>query len=69
MSKGVLTVDEKEIVVREDTWKAHRGVKWAFISIGAFIAIMAVLFLAGLFTASTDGDLENPAAASNAERR
>lgn len=69
MTKGVITVDDKEIVVREDTWKAYRGVKWALISIFVFIAIAAALFLSGLLTASTDGDLEDPAAASNAQRR
>jgi hypothetical protein len=69
MAKGVITVDDKEVVVREDTWKANRGVKWALISIFAFIAIVAVLFLSGLLTASTDGELKDPAAASNTQQR
>jgi hypothetical protein len=69
MARGVITVDDKEVVVREDTWKAYRGVKWALISIFAFIAIVAVLFLSGLLTASTDGELKDPAAASNAQQR
>jgi hypothetical protein len=67
MGKGVITVDQEEIVVREDTWKAHRGVKWAFISLLAFIAIAAVLFVSGLLTASTDGNIESPAGASNTQ--
>lgn len=67
MSKGVITVDDKDVVVREDTWKAYRGVKWALISIFAFIAIVAALFISGLLTASTDGEIKDPAAASNTQ--
>ena len=67
MAKGIVEIHGKEVQVREDTYRAYRGVKWALISIFAFIAIVAVLFLSGLLTASTDGELKDPAAASNTQ--
>lgn len=56
MSKQVITVDGEERVVREDTAKAFRGVHWAFLSIAAFILIMAILFFSGVFKLATDSD-------------
>ena len=43
MAKGVINVDGKDVVVREDTFKAYRGVNWAWLSIGIFILLMAIL--------------------------
>ena len=51
-------VGGEEHVVREDTAKAWRGVNWALLSIGAFILIVALVFLSGLFTASNDGGVD-----------
>jgi hypothetical protein len=43
MSKDVIQVHGEDVVVREDTAKAVRGVNWALVSIGAFILIAAAL--------------------------
>lgn len=61
MAKGVVQVHGEDVQVREDTAKAHRGIRWAIISIVAFAAIVAVLFLAGFFTSVKDGKIESPA--------
>lgn len=60
MSKDVIHKDGEEKVVREDVAKAHRGFRWAFLSILAFILILLVLFLGGFITWTTAPD---PAAA------
>ena len=44
MAKDVITVDGKEVVVREDTAKAYRGINWAFASIALFLAVLMLLF-------------------------
>jgi hypothetical protein len=48
MSEQLIHKDGKEQVVREDVAKKHRGFRWAFLSIAAFILIMLVLFLGGV---------------------
>jgi len=60
MAKGVVEVRGKDVEVREDTFKAYRGVRWAIISIVAFAAIVAVLFLAGFFTTVKNGGPHTP---------
>jgi hypothetical protein len=62
MAKGVVEVHGEDVQVREDTYKAYRGAKWAIISIIAFVAIAAILFFAGFFTSVRDGKIESPAA-------
>lgn len=61
MSKDVISVDGKDIVVREDTAKAYRGVNWALASVIAFVAITAALFIIFTISASSDGELKTPA--------
>jgi len=58
MSKQVITVDGQDEVVREDTAKSFRGVHWAFLSLGAFILIVAVLFFGGFLKLASDGNLD-----------
>jgi len=66
MSKEVINVGGEDRVVREDTAKSYRGVKWAFISIGAFIIIAAILLLGGFLRSATDGKPnESPATIEN----
>ncbi len=55
MSKEVINVDGKDRVVREDTAKSFRGVRWALISFGAIIVIAAILLLGGFLKSATDG--------------
>ena len=59
MSKQVINASGKEETVpengvREDTAAAARGTTWALISVGAFILIGAIIFLAFFFSAATD---------------
>jgi len=61
MAKGVVEVHGKEVQVREDTYRAYRGVRWAVISILVFAAIVAVLFFAGVFTTVRNGGPHSPA--------
>jgi flagellar basal body-associated protein FliL len=65
MSKDVINVGGEERVVREDTAKAYRGVNWAFLSIGAFILIAAIVAIVMFLGASTDGKIETPAQTAN----
>lgn len=65
MSKDVINVDGQETVVREDTAKAYRGVNWAFLSIGGFILIAAIVAIVMFLGASSDGSIETPAQTAN----
>ena len=66
MSKEVINVGGEDRVVREDTAKSFRGVKWAFISLGAIIVIAAILLLGGFLRSATDGKPnESPATIEN----
>jgi len=60
MAKGVVEVRGQDVEVREDTAKAYRGIRWAIISIAAFAAIVAVLFLAGVFTTAVKPGPSSP---------
>lgn len=60
MSKDVINVRGEDVVVREDTAKAYRGVNWAIISIGGFVLIVAILFVAFLIRATRNGPVPGP---------
>lgn len=62
MSDQVINVHGEDVVVREDTAKAYRGVHWAILSIGAFVIITAIMFVYFSFVAATDADTVSPAA-------
>jgi len=55
MAKDVINVDGEDRVVREDTAKSYRGTIWALISVGAFVAILALMFFFFLGKSATDG--------------
>lgn len=61
MSKDVISVDGQDVVVREDTAKAYRGVNWALMSVIAFIAITGALFVIFSISAASDGEVKTPA--------
>jgi hypothetical protein len=61
MAKDVISVDGQDVVVREDTAKAFRGVNWALASVIAFVAITAELFIIFTISASSDGEVKTPA--------
>ena len=69
MAKDVITVDGKDVVVREDAAKSYRGVIWALTSIGIFIIILAILFLGGFLKTASDGEIKSPAQIENSSRR
>jgi hypothetical protein len=62
MTKQVINVSGEDVVVREDTAKAYRGVYWALLSIGAFVLITALLFVGGFFAMLTGPAANAPAA-------
>lgn len=53
MSKDVISFYGEDVVVREDTAKAYRGVNWALLSIAAFVIITLLLLFAFFFSAAT----------------
>ena len=62
MGKDVINVDGEDVVVREDTAKSYRGVMWALTTIGIIVAIVAVMFLAGILGSSvSDNPTKSPA--------
>jgi hypothetical protein len=69
MAKDVINVEGKDVVVREDTAKAYRGVNWALISIVGFVVIAAILFIVFFVGAARDGSIQNPAQAGNTNAR
>ncbi len=66
MSKDVINVHGEERIVREDTAKAYRGVNWAYMSIGGFILIAALVAIVLFVSASRDGSIQTPAQTVNA---
>ena len=65
MAKDVISVDGKDVVVREDTAKAYRGVNWAIASIVGFVIIVALVFFGFFWRSAQDGQLQNPSQAAN----
>lgn len=48
MAKEVITVHGEEVLVRDDTAKAFRGVKWGHIVV-VFILLFIVILAIGLY--------------------
>lgn len=65
MSKDVINVHGENRVVREDAAKAYRGVNWAYLSIGGFILIAAIVAAILFLGAARDGSIETPAQTAN----
>ena len=69
MSKDVIHTHGEDVIVREDTAKAFRGVNWGLISLAAFIIIAGILFVAFFFGAGRDGSIESPSQMQNSTAR
>lgn len=69
MSKDVIQVEGEDVVVREDTAKAFRGVNWALVSMAAFVIIAAALFAVFFFGGALDGKIESPTQIENTNAR
>lgn len=54
MSKQLITVHGEDVVVREDTAKAYRGVNWMMLSVGAFVIITALMLIYFGFDAAVE---------------
>jgi hypothetical protein len=61
MSKEVISIEGEDVVVREDTAKAYRGVNWAIASIIGFVVIAALVFFVFFWSSARDGELNTPA--------
>jgi hypothetical protein len=68
MAKDTITVDGENRVVREDTAKAYRAVNWTWISIAAFIVIMAIVAATFFFRAGSKGQLDSPSQIGDSTR-
>ena len=69
MAKDMISVDGREVVVREDSAKAYRFVHWGIATAAIGLAIMAILFGSFFWRSASDGNLENPAHAANSNSR
>ncbi len=69
MARDVIQIDGEDVVVREDTAKAFRGVNWALGSIAAFVVIAGILFAVFIFRAASDGKIESPSQIQNTNAR
>jgi hypothetical protein len=69
MAKDVIHVDGEDVIVREDTAKAWRGVNWALISILGFVVITAIFFAIFFLGAARDGSIQTPGQAANTNAR
>lgn len=68
MSKDVITVHGEDVVVREDTAKAYRGVNWAWLSIGAFVIITFILLFTFFFSSATRTPAPSQSSPSDEQR-
>lgn len=69
MAKDVITVDGKDVVVREDTAKAYRFVVWGVTTAAIALAIMAFLAFVLFFGNVTDSNANNSAPGANSSNR
>jgi hypothetical protein len=60
MSKDVINVHGEDVVVREDTAKAYRGVNWMILSLLGFIIIVAIVAGIFFFSSLRNGRVESP---------
>lgn len=60
MAKQLIEIDGREVMVREDVAKAHRGVNWMAISMAAFVLLVALVTGFFIMTATSDGDIHSP---------
>jgi uncharacterized membrane protein len=65
MSKDVIILDGKEVVVREDTAKAFRGVHWMIMVLIAFIVIVLLVAATFFMKAARTGNVESPSQIEN----
>ena len=60
MAEDIINVEGKDVVVREDTAKAYRGVHWAFRVVAICLVIAAMIAIGLFFRAASNGGLQTP---------
>lgn len=60
MSNQVIHTQGEDVVVREDTAKAFRGVNWALASILGFVVIAGILMIMFFWSSGNDGKIDSP---------
>lgn len=61
MSKETIKVDGEDVVVREDTAKAYRGVYWFLGTFVVMVIVVAIIMLLIFgIPALSDGELSSP---------
>jgi len=65
MAKDVINVEGQDVIVREDTAKAYRGVNWMIVVMISFVIIVAIVAAGFLLRASRDGKIESPTQMEN----
>ena len=68
MSKDVINIRGEDVVVRDDTAKAYRGVNWAWASIAGFVLITFILLFIFFFSSATHTPAPSQPAQSDAQR-
>jgi len=68
MAKDTITVDGEDRVVREDTAKAYRAVNWTWMSIAAFVVIVAIIAAAFFLKAGSTGRIDTPQQIGDSKR-
>lgn len=65
MAKDVMNIDGEDLVVREDTAKAHRFKVWGVTVAAICLALMVVLATIFFARAGSDGKIESPSQIEN----
>lgn len=68
MAKDTISVQGRDVVVREDTAKAFRGVHWGITVVIVCLAIMAITAVGLFISGAWDGKIESPAQIENSSR-
>ena len=69
MAKDVIRIEGEDVVVREDTAKAFRFVRWGVTTAAICLAIMAIVLISFFWKAASSGKLESPAHVENSNSR
>jgi len=69
MAKDTITVDGKDVVVREDTAKAYRFVVWGVTTAAIGLVIMAVIAFVLFVGNASDANNENSSPKVNSSQR
>ena len=69
MSRDVMYIDRKDVIVQEDTANAYRGADRDIMSIAVSVVIIIGLFIIIFMTPARDRKLHTPSHAQNANTK